>query len=149
MDSTLSKTSPKSVLENVDHHSTYPSHNSKYPYSFDRLIYNKTKVAKSNFPPLKTSNSFKVNSPLSHKVYITNHRVSVQANPSVTPMRLDKREFTDIDDHKGVYDTPLVRPSYSSGGKTAFRTDNVSPPLTPPPSPGIDVSDHLNSGNLT
>ncbi|PWA59843.1 Peptidase C19, ubiquitin carboxyl-terminal hydrolase 2 [Artemisia annua] len=145
MDSTLSKTSPKSVLENVDHHSTYPSHNSKYPYSFDRLIYNKTKVAKSNFPPLETSNSFEVTSPLSHKVYITNHRLSVQANHSVTPMRLDKREFTDIDDHKGVYATPLVKPSYPSGGKTAFRTDNVSSPLTPPPSPGIDVSDHLNS----
>ncbi|GKB64392.1 ubiquitin carboxyl-terminal hydrolase 20-like protein, partial [Tanacetum coccineum] len=68
IDSTLSNTSPKSVLENVDHHSTSPSYNNNFPYSFDRLIYNKTKAAKSKFPPLATSNSFGVTSPISHKV---------------------------------------------------------------------------------
>ena len=140
MDRPLSNTSPKSVLDNHCK-SPYASNNHSHnigiisPESFDRSKY---KVGGVNF------------SPAAIRECINSHRLEVQSNADVTPMRQDRCEATcSKDDQIRVFAKPLSRPSYPSEGKTAFDIDNVFTPSTPPRSPGIDVSDDNDSGNLT
>ncbi|KAI3707641.1 hypothetical protein L6452_26268 [Arctium lappa] len=149
VDRTLSNTSPKSVLDNVDDHCTSPytsnyhSHNvidtSKAghiisPESFDRSKYNRAKVAGPKDPPqtytpipLEASN---FSAPPALKEHIYNHKCVVTGSK---------------DYQNGVFTMPLPRPSYPSEGKTTFDVDNVCFPSTPPRSPGIDVSDDKDS----
>ncbi|KVH89676.1 Peptidase C19, ubiquitin carboxyl-terminal hydrolase 2, partial [Cynara cardunculus var. scolymus] len=160
MDRPLSNNSPKSVLDNVDHHcaspyaSNYHSHSiidtrkaGHSPESFDRSKYERVEATGSKDPPqtytpipLEASNS---SAPPAFKECIYSHRLEVRSNVG---MRQDRCEVTGSkDDQDGVFTAPLPRPSYPSEGKTMFDIDNVSSPSTPLRSPGIDVSDDKDS----
>lgn len=66
--------------------------------------------------------SIKVISPLTLKEYGSNHRIELQRNKVSTPTRVSK---------------------------TTFDMDQLVSPSTPPRSPGLDLSDDENAGNVT
>ncbi|PWA52964.1 Peptidase C19, ubiquitin carboxyl-terminal hydrolase 2 [Artemisia annua] len=125
----LSNTSPKSVLENVDHPSTshdplsIKTHDMKEPFS--RTTDMKVSEAKDHSSgsdavvPLSPINRIiKESTPLSLKQYGSNHRVEAQKNV-----------------------TPTSQISFQS----TFDFDHVLSPQTPPRSPGLDFSEDENT----
>lgn len=117
LDPNLSNTSPKSVLENVDHtsvsldppniHSHDINPSKSHPFQPDAVV-----------PLGPINHEIKKNTPLTVKEYGSNHR---------------------LDDEKNT-NTPV------SDSKTTFDIEQLLSPSTPPRSPGIDISDDDNSG---
>ncbi|XP_024995445.1 ubiquitin carboxyl-terminal hydrolase 20-like [Cynara cardunculus var. scolymus] len=161
LDPNLSNTSPKSVLENVDHTSTSAdavhsheinescSNKVAAPGVKDRSFQSGTMVPSksSNFSDLNASNPhvLKEKSPLTLKEYGSNHMPEVEKNTGVTPSRHNRLQGAadSEDDPNRAFSTPFVRPS--DGKTTTFDISQVVSPSTPPRSPGLDSSDDENS----
>ncbi|KAI3727917.1 hypothetical protein L6452_16539 [Arctium lappa] len=160
LDPNLSNTSPKSVLENVDHTST--STDAVHSHVINESCSNKVAVPgvkdhsfqSDTMVPLKSTNSSELNASNHHVIkekssltlreYGSNHMPGIEKN-GVTPIRHDRLQgaANSEDDPNRVFSTPFVRPS---DGKTAtFDIIQVVSPSTPPRSPGLDSSDDENS----
>lgn len=159
LDPNLSNTSPKSVLENVDHTST--SAETVHLHDINESCSNKVSVAgvkdhsfqSNTMVPLKPTNSSELNasnhvmkekSPLTLKEYGSNHMPEVEKNAGVTPIRHNRLQgaSNSEDGTNRVFSTPFVRPS--DGKTTTFDIGQVVSPSTPPRSPGLDSSDDEN-----
>ncbi|XP_071693543.1 ubiquitin carboxyl-terminal hydrolase 21-like isoform X2 [Rutidosis leptorrhynchoides] len=146
LDSNLSNTSPKSVLENIDH--TSKTLDSPSIYSHDDI--NSSKVHSPELdtlvPPGPINRAIKEKSPQNLKKYVSNHQLEIQKSTRVTSTSYSKTTFDTvtplrpINHHVIKASSPLTLKEHGYN-----HNDKVFTPSTPPRSLKLDLSDDENS----